>query len=173
MSHVSIGVQALFPANRGDEQSQAWRDAQKLYERAYSRGRLGRLWSFLHRRSNCLLDAATIAGSDGELGNPFFAGRRAVPIDQIGGSFGRYDDFDRDFYPIQDHTEQRWLRVATARRLGKPLPPVSLVQVGDVYFVKDGHHRISVARALGQPVIDAEVTVWQPTGSNLSVAGRL
>jgi hypothetical protein len=58
----------------------------------------------------------------------------------------------------------RWLRVAAARDQGKVLPPVVLVQVEDVYFVRDGHHRISVARALGQLDIEAEVTVWQVPG---------
>jgi hypothetical protein len=58
----------------------------------------------------------------------------------------------------------RWLRVAAARDQGKVLPPVVLVQVGDVYFVRDGHHRISVARALGQLDIEAEATVWHVSG---------
>jgi hypothetical protein len=56
------------------------------------------------------------------------------------------------------------LGIATARQRGKPLPPVELIQVGDVYFVRDGHHRISVARALGQRDIGAEVMVWQVAG---------
>jgi hypothetical protein len=55
--------------------------------------------------------------------------------------------------------------VAAARRRGKSLPPVDLIQVGDAYFVRDGHHRISVARALGQQDIEAKVIVWQVTGS--------
>jgi hypothetical protein len=58
----------------------------------------------------------------------------------------------------------RWLRVAAARDQGKVLPPVVLVQVGDVYFVRDGHHRISVARTLGQLDIEGEVTVWHVSG---------
>ena len=49
--------------------------------------------------------------------------------------------------------------------MSKALPPVSLAQVGDIYFVKDGHHRISVARALGQKAIEAKVVVWQVEGS--------
>jgi hypothetical protein len=58
----------------------------------------------------------------------------------------------------------RWLSVAAARDQGKGLPPVVLVQVGDVYFVRDGHHRIAVARALGQLDIEAQVTVWHVSG---------
>lgn len=67
------------------------------------------------------------------------------------------DSGDCSFYPVRDHNQGRWLGVATARQEEKSLPPVELIQVGDVYFVRDGHHRISVARALGQPVIEAEV----------------
>jgi hypothetical protein len=56
---------------------------------------------------------------------------------------------------------ERWLRVAEAYRRGMSLPPVQLIKAGESYFVRDGHHRISVARALGQQEIDAEVVVWE------------
>lgn len=112
-----------------------------------------------------------------------YVGLHTVPIGQIWGSGGLSDDFDRDFHPLQDHCKGRWLRVAAARDQDKVLPPVVLVQVGDVYFVRDGHHRISVARALGQLDIEAEVTVWQMAGplpwdaperpSRLGLADRL
>jgi hypothetical protein len=91
------------------------------------------------------------------------AGIQTVPLSQIRGSEGRSDDFDRDFYPLQDHNKERWLNIAAARRRGKALPPVELIQVEDIYFVLDGHHRISVARALGQPDIEASVMIWQMT----------
>ena len=77
---------------------------------------------------------------------------------------GRSDDFDRDFNPLQDHNKERWLNIAAARRRGKALPPVELVQVEDIYFVLDGHHRISVAQAMGQQDIEAMVMVWRVTG---------
>jgi len=84
-----------------------------------------------------------------------------VAIAQICGSEGRAADFDRDFNPLQDHTRDRWLGIAEAYQRGRYLPPVALIQVGDHYFVRDGHHRISVARALGQQAIEATVEVWQ------------
>jgi hypothetical protein len=87
-----------------------------------------------------------------------------VLIGQIRGSQDRSHDFDHDFNPLQDHNKGRWLGIAAARQRGKALPPVELVQVGDVYFVRDGHHRISVARALGQRDIKAKVMVWRVTG---------
>jgi hypothetical protein len=87
-----------------------------------------------------------------------------VPICQIRGSEGRCSDFDRNFNPLQDHNRVRWLRIAAARQRGRSLPPVELVQVGDFYFVRDGHHRVSVARALGQPFIAARVTALNVIG---------
>ena len=86
---------------------------------------------------------------------------RAVPIDEIRGSEGRGEDFDADFRPLRPHSRDRWIRIAIAQQMGATMPPVELVQVGDAYFVRDGHHRISVARALGQREIDAQITVWE------------
>jgi len=80
-----------------------------------------------------------------------------VTFDRIWGSEGRCRDFDRAFYPLRSHEKDRWLSIAVAREIGIGLPPVELVQVGDVYFVQDGHHRISVARMQGQKAVDAGV----------------
>jgi hypothetical protein len=132
----------------------------ELYFRARSCGWLGQVWSTLTGRSRRLLaldEIDTICTIHARR----YAGIRTVPISQIRGSEGRSNDFDRDFNPLQNHNEGRWLGVAAARQQGKTLPPVELIQVGDVYFVRDGHHRISVARALGQLDIDAEVMVWR------------
>lgn len=77
-----------------------------------------------------------------------------IPLSRIVGSEGRVGDFDRAFYPLNDHTRDRWINIAAARRDGAALPPVELIQVGDGYYVRDGHHRISVARASGQREIE-------------------
>ncbi|MBN1400149.1 MAG: hypothetical protein JXA74_04885 [Anaerolineae bacterium] len=87
-------------------------------------------------------------------------GLRAVPLERIVGSEGRCRDFDRHFRPLRAHTQDRWLRIARARRQGITLPPVDLIQVGDEYYVRDGNHRISVAWASGQTLIDAMVTEY-------------
>jgi hypothetical protein len=134
-----------------------------LYSRARNRGRQGQVWSTLTGRSRRLLTLAEIEATS-TVHARRYAGIRAVPIGQVRGSQGRSNDFDREFNPLQDHNKRRWLGVAAARQRGKALPPVELVQVGDVYFVRDGHHRISVARALGQQDIEAKVMVWQVTG---------
>jgi hypothetical protein len=86
------------------------------------------------------------------------AGRHTVPLDAIVGSVDRVRDFDRSFRPTTARTRGRWERIAAARRRGEPLPPISLYRVGDLYFVRDGHHRVSVARAMGDTEIDAYVT---------------
>ena len=84
-------------------------------------------------------------------------GLREVPIDQIVGSVGRYRDFDRAFLPRQIQTRDRWESVDRAHLDGTELPPVDLYKIGDTYFVKDGNHRVSVARERGQAFIDAHV----------------
>jgi hypothetical protein len=114
-------------------------------------------------RSRCLFDLASVE-ANGTVDARCEAGLRAVPLEQIRGSEGRTDDFDRDFHPLQEHTRSRWLSVAAAGRRGQALPPVDLIQVGDVYFVRDGHHRISVACTIGQKAIDAKVIVWHVDG---------
>ena len=86
-----------------------------------------------------------------------YRGVRSVPIERIVGSMDRPRDFDRAFRPRQRHTAGRWQSVDRAHLEGKFLPPIELYQLGDVYFVKDGNHRVSVAREKGQQFIDAEV----------------
>jgi hypothetical protein len=85
-------------------------------------------------------------------------GLRVVPLDAIVGSVGRGHDFDRSFRPTSGRVRGRWEQIAAAMRRGQSLPPVSLQQIGELYFVEDGHHRVSVSRALGRTDIDAYVT---------------
>jgi nucleotide-binding universal stress UspA family protein len=88
-------------------------------------------------------------------------GRRTlkeVPLDAIVGSVGRYNDFSRSFLPRQDQDAERWAEVKTAMTGMKGLPPVELYQIGDVYFVRDGNHRISVLRQMGAKYAEAYVT---------------
>jgi hypothetical protein len=85
-------------------------------------------------------------------------GLRVVTLDQIVGSVDRGRDFDRRFRPTSARLRGRWEQIAAAARRGESFPPIDLVQVGEIYFVRDGHHRVSVARALGRTDIDAYVT---------------
>jgi hypothetical protein len=153
-----LQARAYDQAQRGECGS-----AATLYDRSRRNGRRGSFWPNGSRDSRRLLDLSEIEDAC-QVDARCYAGLHTVPIEQIRGSEGRSSDFDRDFNPLQDHCKGRWLRVAQARNGDKVLPPVELVQVGDFYFVRDGHHRISVARALGQLDIEAEVTVWQVPG---------
>jgi hypothetical protein len=85
-------------------------------------------------------------------------GQRVVPLDAIVGTVDRGGQFDRRFRPASTRLRRRWEQIAAAMRRGEPMPPVDLVQIGPMYFVRDGHHRISVARVLGYRDIDATVT---------------
>lgn len=87
-----------------------------------------------------------------------YIGARTVAIDRIRGTEGRSQDFDINFRPLTERSRGRWLQIALIVLRGDSLPAVELVKSGDYYFVRDGHHRISVARALGQKYIDAIVT---------------
>jgi len=135
----------------------------ELFNNALARGRRGQLWSGLTGCSRGLLSLEQVAQAC-TVQIRSSAGQRTVSIAQICGSEGRAADFDRDFNPLQERTQARWLGIAVARQRGRHLPPVALIQVGDRYFVRDGHHRISVARALGQKTIEATVQVWQVDG---------
>jgi nucleotide-binding universal stress UspA family protein len=85
-------------------------------------------------------------------------GLREIPLDAIVGSVGRYSDFTRSFLPLQDTSQERWARVETKVTDLTGLPAITVYQIGDAYFVRDGNHRVSVARQLGASHIEAYVT---------------
>lgn len=85
-------------------------------------------------------------------------GLQTIEIDSIVGTVDRSREFDRRFRPTSGRVRTRWERIAEAQRRGKPMPPIHVYRTGDLYFVKDGHHRVSVARTMGHPKIDAYVT---------------
>ncbi|MCL7454341.1 MAG: universal stress protein [Anaerolineae bacterium] len=87
---------------------------------------------------------------------------REIPLDAIVGSVGRYSEFTRSFLPRRGVSEYRWAQVRSAMTDLAGLPPVEVYQVGEVYFVIDGHHRVSAARRLDAPYIQAYVTELQP-----------
>jgi hypothetical protein len=100
-------------------------------------------------------------------------GLQVVPLDAIVGTVDRAADFDRGFRPTTTRLRSRWERIAAAQRRGEALPPISLFQVGELYFVRDGHHRVSVAKSLGRTDIDAyviEVTTRLRLGRDLRIS---
>ncbi|MDE0803594.1 MAG: hypothetical protein OSA99_09755 [Acidimicrobiales bacterium] len=98
----------------------------------------------------CFEDTLDALGRDGEVDE----GHREVEVARIVGSVAWVRDFDRLFRPRHDHLRERWEEVS--RRFDS-LPPIRLLRLGDMYFVEDGHHRVSVARARGAPIINAYV----------------
>ena len=86
-----------------------------------------------------------------------YKGMKMVPINRIVGSEGRYRDFNRKFLPKHDNMRSRWERIDIAHYEHKILPPVHLYEIGGVYFIRDGNHRVSVAKTNKVEFIDAEV----------------
>jgi hypothetical protein len=85
-------------------------------------------------------------------------GLEVIPLDSIVGTVDRTREFDRQFRPTSGRGRVRWERVAGAMRRGESLPPIDVYRIGELHFVRDGHHRVSVARTLGRSDIDAYVT---------------
>jgi len=154
--------QAYLQVNTGRFGSgDAAQSALKLYRRLRAQAWIEKARSSVIGRSRNLIDLESVEGS---VTGSHYLGTRAVPVRQIRGSEGRCKDFDAHFRPLSPINKSRWMSVAIAHIKGVAMPRVELIQVGDVYFVRDGHHRISVARALGQEYIDADVTVWDVSG---------
>jgi hypothetical protein len=138
------------------------------FTRARRRALLRRIGTRLRRdaASNRLLCFDEIRKIPGVVAR-IHRGMRTVPIAQIVGSIGRCSEFDRDFMPTKASVEERWKRIDRAFHRGEELPPVSLYKVGGLYFVLDGHHRVSVAHYHGVEWIDAHVTEFGAAGGGL------
>jgi hypothetical protein len=85
-------------------------------------------------------------------------GLQTIELDSIVGTVDRTREFDRDFRPTTPRLRERWESIAAAQRRGEALPPIDVYRIGGLHFVRDGHHRVSVARAQGLHAIDAYVT---------------
>ncbi|MFH2040797.1 MAG: hypothetical protein ABIJ65_15310 [Chloroflexota bacterium] len=114
------------------------------------------IFSILGRQPTTLLSYDDVKDKL-HIGGPIYRGVRTVAVKNIIGSLNRYHQFDRAFLPLEDQTANRWQNIDRAFYMEVNLPPVVLYKVGEVYFVVDGHHRVSVAREQGQLDIEAEV----------------
>ena len=85
-------------------------------------------------------------------------GQQVIKLDTVVGTVDSRRDFDRHFRPTSGRVRERWERLALAQRRGESIPPIEVYRIGELHFVRDGHHRVSVAIAAGQKVIDAYVT---------------
>ncbi len=127
------------------------------FSRARFKAALGQFLTMIRNRPNELLSFEAVKRSLKIFGQHYLGVRSVRVADIIGSATLRYHDFDRAFLPTQDFTESRWRKIDEAYYRAKNLPPVQLYKAGKAYFVRDGHHRVSVARDRGQEFIDAEI----------------
>jgi hypothetical protein len=142
---LNEGRSVLFSVARGD------------FGRARQREIMSRILGLLKSQKNEMLslpDVRSIVRPHGET----YRGMKTVPIAKIVGSEGRSRDFNRAFLPRHDKMMRRWTSIDVAHYENVILPPIKLFEIGGAYFVRDGNHRVSVARMQGTEFIDAEVT---------------
>ncbi len=132
--------------------------SQHHFHEAHGRAQFKDFLARLGGRSNDLLPFDALASTLQVYQQIPRSRPEAVPLDQIVGSVGRYKDFTRDFLPRNPDLVQRWARIEDALDSLEGLPPIEVYKVGEVYFVADGNHRVSVARANGFKDIEAYVT---------------
>lgn len=130
--------------------------ARTDFQRARFKAFFNRVWASISGQRANLLSYDEIKEKL-HIGGPIYRGVQTVRVDQIAGSLNRYHEFDQVFLPLNDELANRWQSVNRAFYQDISLPPVVLYKVGEVYFVVDGHHRVSVAREQGQIYIEAEV----------------
>ena len=137
-----------------------WQDAQSDFARTRRKQMLARVGAVLRREPSDVGHVLPFEEVVEALGlrtqRPL--GLRAIPLANVVGTVDRTHEFDRAFRPTSERVRPRWQRIAAAHRRGEAMPPIDVYKVGELYFVKDGNHRVSVARALGRSDIDAIVT---------------
>ena len=133
----------------------AW--ARDDFRRARLRAKLERIVAYFSGKPSELLRYNEVRRKLGST-NRIERGLQDIPLDAILGSVNRYADFTRHFFPKRDEDAARWAHVWVAMATQTGLPPIEVYQIGQVYFVVDGHHRVSVARELGSSHIQAYVT---------------
>ena len=133
------------------------------FTRARRRARLRALVARIRREhaSNRLLSFDDLR-REHAANNRLYRGSKVVEVEAIVGSVGRWRDFDRSFLPARANVGHKWKRIDRAFQRGEDLPPVELYEIGDAYFVVDGHHRVSVARYHDVPTLEATVAEFHP-----------
>ena len=135
-------------------------DVENDFQRARRRQVLARLAQRLRREPddvNLILPFDEVVAALGMRGERYL-GLQTISLDSVVGTVDNSRDFDRRFRPTSGRVRERWERLALAQRRGEPIPPIDVYRVGDMYFVQDGHHRVSIAIATGATTIEAYVT---------------
>jgi len=150
-------------------------DAKFDFSRERRRRALSRLASRLRLEPddvNVILPFEEVVAALGRRGERRL-GLKSIAVDSIVGTVDRGREFDRRFRPRSSRVQSRWERIATAQRRGDSFPPIDVYRIGELHFVKDGHHRVSVARAQGITHLDAYVTeVLTAIGANREILPR-
>jgi hypothetical protein len=149
-------------------------DAQFDFSRARRQRLLSSLASRMRRADdvNHILPFEEVVRALGRMGERRL-GLQVITLDSIVGTVDRSREFDRAFRPTSPRVRERWQRINLAQRKGQAMPPIDVYRIGDMHFVKDGHHRVSVARALGHRDIEAYVTeVQTEVGANREIRLR-
>ncbi len=146
-------------------------DAEADFLRVRRQEMMSRLGRGILGRDGTTLSLDEVVGALGQLGERNL-GVKVISLDKIVGSVDKVRDFDPEFRPTSGRSRTRWERIAEAVRRGQELPPIDVYQVGEQYFVRDGHHRVSVLRALGEKVIDADVTAIRTAIEAVPIADR-
>lgn len=132
-------------------------DGIQRFQSARSRAFWQAISSLLRGKSAELLSFEDIRDKL-RLNEESYKGLQDIPLDKIRGSVGRYKDFNSSFLPRKNDMQERWSRVYAIASGMMGLPPIDVYQVGDVYFVRDGNHRVSVSKEMGAKTIQAHVT---------------
>jgi hypothetical protein len=135
-------------------------DVENDFQRARRRQVLARLARRLRREPddvNLILPFDEVVAALGFRGERRL-GLQTLRLDTIVGTVDSTRDFDRRFRPTSGRVRERWERLALAQRRGEPIPPIDVYRVGDMHFVIDGHHRVSIALATGAKTIEGYVT---------------
>ena len=152
--------------------------AQEDFDSARARAFRRSLRSILTGRAHTLKSIEPMLRAAGLEGRAF-GGVQEIPVDRIVGSAtsdAKASDFDPGFLPINRRMRDRWIRIYQAMAEGDELPPIDVYKVDDSYYVIDGHHRVSVARSLGRPMINARVInvrTRAPLGPNVDAGALL
>lgn len=142
--------------NRGSLLSMISSTARSDFEQALRKGFWRSFFSWFNGKENRLLPFDEVRRLL-PYQSQHYLGMRQIPLRQVIGSVGRYQDFDRAFLPRRSGLSPRWVSIDMAHLQDVILPPIEVYKIGDAYFVKDGNHRVSVARDRGQEEIDAYV----------------
>lgn len=129
-------------------------NAKDLFNKVTAQAAMRKVMGFLTRQEHNL---RSYEAEHLDVAAQHYAGVQSIAIDEIKGSLNRVEDFDENFLPKTENTKERWMSICVAMLEEKALPAIKVYRIDNTYFVEDGHHRVSVAKALGYLYIDAIV----------------